>query len=271
MLRFAVVGNPVAHSKSPTIHAMFARQTGLALEYSRAEVEAGEFESFVKTFFVEGGTGLNITVPYKEKAFRSVDICTKRATLAGAVNTLFQDSNKKLHGDNTDGVGLVTDIKENIGYSFKNRKILILGAGGAVRGVLSGLVQESPQRISLLNRTVSKAQQLQQEFNSLLSIEVGSYGDQVKDQYDLIINGTSMSLKGEVPPLSPHYIGADCCCYDMMYANQDTAFVAWAKANGASLAVDGLGMLVEQAAESFNIWCKIRPDTTPVINELRNL
>jgi len=269
LLRFAVVGNPVAHSKSPKIHSMFASQTGLVLEYIKAEVEPGEFESYVKAFFADGGNGLNITVPFKEVAFSLSEICSTRASLAGAVNTLFQDSQNKLNGDNTDGKGFVTDIKSNLGYAIKDRKILILGAGGAVRGVLSGLVSEAPQRITVLNRTVSKAKQLQQEFDSLLPIEVASFTDIANDQYDLIINGTSMGLRGETPPLSPLYLAPNCCCYDLMYANNDTAFVSWAKTHSVGLAVDGLGMLVEQAAESFNIWCNIRPDTAPVISKLR--
>jgi shikimate dehydrogenase len=248
---------------------MFAKQTGLDLDYSKAEVAPGDFEGFVGNFFAGGGNGLNITVPYKEDAFRLAQICSQRAELARAVNTLFCDAQNNLNADNTDGIGLVTDIKVNLGIALKDKRVLILGAGGAVRGVLSGLVVESPERVTVLNRTVSKAQQLQDEFAALLPMEVGSFSDSARDKYDLIINGTSMGLKGEAPPLSPESIGSDCCCYDLMYAAVDTAFVAWAKNNGAKVAVDGLGMLVEQAAESFSIWCKIRPETATVISELR--
>lgn len=270
MLRFAVVGNPVSHSKSPLIHSLFAKQIGLSVDYSRVKVEHGEFENFVTNFFAGGGNGLNITVPFKEMAFHLVENCSSRCQLARAVNTLFLDKQQRLVGDNTDGVGFVTDITVNHSVVLKGRNVLILGAGGAVRGVLSGLAKEPPQRITLLNRTESKARQLQHEFESLLPIEIGSYSELPQRQYDLIINGTSLGLQGKVPPISPSLIGGGCCCYDLMYASRDTDFVTWSKNHGASLALDGLGMLVEQAAESFNIWCHMRPDTAPVIRHLRD-
>ena len=233
MLRFAVVGNPVAHSKSPQIHSMFAKQADIELEYSRAEVGPGEFAGFVKKFFAEGGNGLNVTVPYKEAAFHLADSGTKRAELARAVNTLYLSDENVLSGDNTDGQGLVTDISSNLGISLEGKNILMLGAGGAVRGALSGLMDQHPGHITLLNRTLARAQQVRDEFASHLPLTIGSFDDPLEEPFDLIINGTSMGLDNEAPPISAKFLGEDCCCYDMMYGEKDTAFVTWAKVNGA--------------------------------------
>lgn len=267
--RYAVVGNPARHSKSPQIHSLFAQQSGTELVYEAIEVEEDIFESFVKDFFANKGAGLNITVPYKEKAFALAENCSPRAQLAKAVNTLFIDEENKLCGDNTDGWGLVTDIKVNHQFSIQGKRILILGAGGAVRGALATLVFEQAASITIANRTLARAEQLREEFKSYVKVEALSYENIGQRQFDLIINGTSSSLSGELPPISPELIAPECCCYDMMYGDKDTTFVSWAKQNGAALSVDGLGMLVEQAAEAFAIWNGVRPDTSSVISQLR--
>ena len=268
---YAVVGNPARHSKSPLIHTLFARQSGQELVYEAIEVEEDRFEAFVNDFFAKQGAGLNITVPYKEKAFALVDSCSPRASLAKAVNTIFLDDENKLCGDNTDGWGLLTDIKANHDFPIRDKRILILGAGGAVRGALAALAYEQAAAITIANRTLSKAEQLRDEFEQYANVNAVSYAAIGKQQFDLIINGTSLSLSGELPPISPELIAANCCCYDMMYGDDDTPFVSWAKQNGATLSLDGLGMLVEQAAESFAIWNGTRPQTAPVIDQLRKL
>ena len=269
MTRYAVLGNPVAHSKSPQIHSMFAAQTGDNVEYSAIPVEAAQFDSVVRQFFAEGGGGLNITVPFKETAYRLSEQLSPAAALAKAVNTLYPDENDLLIGDNTDGAGLVTDIQHNHDFSIHDKKLLLLGAGGAVRGALGPLVEQGPAGLTILNRTLGKAEQLRHDFSDLVDLKVADYERFKAQKFDLIINGTSLGLFDQAPPLSAKVIGADCCCYDMMYADRDTPFVRWARNNGAGLALDGLGMLVEQAAESFRIWCGVRPDTAPVLEFLR--
>lgn len=268
MFRFAVVGNPVSHSKSPTIHSLFASQTGIELEYTRVELQPEEFEPFVRSFFAAGGKGLNVTVPYKESAFRVAESCSPRASLARAVNTLYR-SDGRLAGDNTDGIGLVNDLTRNHGITLTGSHILILGAGGAVRGALAGLAGMSVASVTIANRTEARARQLQHDFNGILPLQVITYTTPVAARYDLIINGTSSGLTGDVPPLPPDYITPGCRCYDMLYASADTPFVAWARRHGATAVFDGLGMLVEQAAESFRVWLDIRPDTREVIAALR--
>ena len=269
MSQYAVVGNPVKHSKSPRIHRLFASQMGLELEYTAIQLEAENFESQVQKFFAGGGAGLNVTVPFKEKAFLLADSCSERASLAQAVNTLSLDADGALVGDNTDGVGLVRDIKLNHRFEIQQRRILLLGAGGAVRGALSALVAEDPAEITIVNRSADKALQLKTEFEHLVKLTASGFGDLDAIGFDLVINGTSLSLEGKLPPVSKAVISSACCCYDMMYADSDTVFVSWARANGAVLALDGLGMLVEQAAESFAIWHGLRPQTQPVISQLR--
>ena len=267
--RYAVVGNPVSHSKSPLIHQLFATQTGITLEYTTIQAQEENFSDVVTHFFAQGGKGLNITVPFKEKACRLIQQCSKRADLAKAVNTLLINTEGKLYGDNTDGVGLVTDIKLNHNFDLAAKRILILGAGGAVRGVLSALVKESPTSITLMNRTASKALQLKEAFKAVFTINIASYDEASHQQYDLIINGTSLSLQGNLPPIQSTILAGDCCCYDMMYGKQDTVFIHWAKERGAGLALDGLGMLVEQAAESFYLWHGIKPVTSTVIKTVK--
>ena len=244
------------------------------MSYTAISLEENEFDEFVRKFFADGGGGLNVTVPYKEKAFALAESCSPRAMLAKAVNTLFLDDQGNICGDNTDGIGLVTDIHQNNGVALKDSRVLILGAGGAVRGVLAALVYEQVASITVVNRTVAKAEQLAQEFKSLASIEALSFDAlqglaEAGRNFDLIINGTSSSLQGRMPPLDAKLLAAECCCYDLMYATDDTAFVKWGKHSGAKLSIDGLGMLVEQAAEAFALWRGIRPKTAPVISQLR--
>ena len=270
MTRYAVLGDPVAHSKSPLIHSMFARQTGEAVEYASIRVEASEFAAFVDEFFAAGGGGLNITLPHKQAAFALCDSLSQRAEVARAVNTLLTTDAGTLHGDNTDGIGLVRDIRHNNSVPIQDQKILLLGAGGAARGALVSLIEAQPEAITVLNRTLARAQQLQKDVAELFDIEAASYENFQGRGFDLIINATSMSISGDIPPLSGHIFASDCCCYDMMYAEEDTVFVKWARQQGAALALDGLGMLVEQAAESFYLWRGVRPETEAVILELRH-
>lgn len=274
MSKYAVLGNPVNHSKSPQIHRLFAEQTQQQMSYSAIPLEESEFEAFVSDFFGQGGGGLNVTVPFKGNAFALAASCSPRAELAKAVNTLFLDERGDICGDNTDGIGLLTDLKRNNAVEIADRQILILGAGGAVRGVLAALVHEQAAGVCIVNRTAAKADLLRDEFQALLSVESMSF-DALRAaaasgrRFDLIINGTAASLQGEMPALDGRLLAPGCCCYDLMYAAGDTPFVAWAKANGAGLSLDGLGMLVEQAAEAFALWRGVRPETAPVIAELR--
>lgn len=268
MARYAVIGSPIAHSKSPVIHSMFAEQTMQDVQYEAIEVTADGFNTFVEDFFASGGAGLNVTVPHKERAFKISKKLEARAELAAAVNTLFIDDNNTLCGDNTDGPGLVRDLQNNHKLQIENKNVLIIGAGGAVRGALVSLIEARPQSLTIVNRTLEKAEQLQKVFEQKYELAVASF-ECLSGEYDLIINGTSLSLSGEVPAISKDHLNESCCCYDMMYGNEDTAFVAWAKRNGAAMALDGLGMLVEQAAESFLRWRGVRPETSSVIDALR--
>jgi len=272
--KYAVLGNPVSHSKSPLIHSMFAQQTDQTMSYVAIPLEENEFEGFVRNFFADGGGGLNVTVPFKGNAFALAASCSPRAELAQAVNTLFLDVNGDICGDNTDGVGLVTDLKLNNKVAISGQRVLILGAGGAVRGIMAALVYEQASAITIVNRDVSKAELLAEEMQSMAPIEAMSYSmlQEVANKgrrYDLIINGTSSSLFGEMPELDAKLIAPDCCCYDLMYSATDTPFVQWAKLEGARISIDGLGMLVEQAAEAFALWRGVRPNTASVMAHLR--
>ena len=271
--QYAVFGNPIEHSKSPEIHRQFAEQTQQALTYSKQLVPEDGFDQAADTFFANSGKGLNVTVPFKQEAFRYADAITDRARRAGAVNTLALQNDSKVLGDTTDGVGLVTDIKDNLGWQIRHKRILILGAGGAVRGVLEPLLAEQPQHIVIANRSVDKALQLSQQFAELGYLLGCGYDMLGEQSYDLIINGTSAGLQGQLPPLPETLIAREAeqvktACYDMMYGAKPTLFVQWAQQQGA-LASDGLGMLVEQAAESFALWRGVRPQTADTIRSLR--
>ena len=269
MDRYAVMGNPIAHSKSPRIHALFAEQTGQILAYDAILVEPGGFASAVQTFVGQGGKGLNITVPFKQEAWRLCPRCSARAGRAQAVNTIRVDDHADLYGDNTDGAGLLRDLTDNHGVAVNAARILVLGAGGAVRGVLEPLLEQQPRALVVANRTVAKAVDLAAQFQDLGPVTGCGFDALAGRSFDLVINGTAASLHGQVPPLPPGVLEPGAVCYDMMYGPEPTAFVQWASAHGAALALDGLGMLVEQAAESFRLWRGLRPRTAPVIETLR--
>jgi shikimate dehydrogenase len=266
MDRYGVFGNPIGHSKSPQIHALFAAQTGQVLSYEALLAPLDDFPGFALAFFRDG-LGANVTVPFKEQAYGMADQLTDRARRAGAVNTLKKLDDGRLLGDNTDGAGLVGDLL-NAGVVLAGQRILLLGAGGAARGVLAPLLAQKPAALVIANRTASKAEQLAHEFGDLGQLSACGFAE-LSEPVDLIINGTSASLGGELPPLSDSLIQpGHTFCYDMMYGARPTTFCQWAAALGASTR-DGLGMLVEQAAEAFELWRGIRPDTAPVLTELR--
>jgi shikimate dehydrogenase len=268
MDRYGVFGNPIGHSKSPLIHGMFAAQTGEQLSYEALLAPLDDFAGYARAFFVAGRGG-NVTVPFKEEAYRLADELSERARRAGAVNTLKKLDDGRLLGDNTDGAGLVRDLTVNAGLDLAGKRILLLGAGGAVRGVLEPLLAEQPQSLTIANRTVAKAEQLAREFADLGPVAAAGF-DWLSEPVDLIVNGTSASLAGELPPIEPSLIQpGHTVCYDMMYGKEPTAFNRWAAEHGAARCIDGLGMLVEQAAEAFFIWRGVRPDGAPVLAELR--
>ncbi|GLS24574.1 shikimate dehydrogenase [Marinibactrum halimedae] len=267
--RYAVFGNPIAHSKSPVIHTLFAEQTGQQIQYDKICVPEDEFIQHVNAFFEDGGKGLNITVPFKLEAHDLADELTERARRAGAVNTLLLTEAGKLLGDNTDGAGLVNDITERCGWSLRGARVLILGAGGAVRGVLQPLLAHQPESLLIANRTVSKAETLADSFSQLGNI-AGCGFDELSQQspFDIIINGTSASLSGDLPPLPDTLLHPNSACYDMMYGKELTVFLKWAQQKGCNQLADGLGMLVGQAAESFRLWRGVMPEVVPVIKAL---
>jgi shikimate dehydrogenase len=265
---YAVFGNPIAQSKSPIIHAEFAKQTAQDLQYTKELIPLDGFAEAVKNFFAHpNGKGLNITVPFKVDAFNLVDELTPRAKIAGAINFIAKQANGKLLGDNTDGIGMVKDML-NLDWIIKGKRVLVLGAGGAVRGVLQPLLDQDPTNITIANRTLSKAQELVQHFQSE-KIHAAEYTQLAGKEFDLIINGTSASLQGDLPPLPEKILSSTACCYDMMYGAEPTIFLKWAQKNNATQIADGLGMLVNQAAEAFYLWRGVRPDTGAVIELLR--
>ncbi|MFK8042154.1 shikimate dehydrogenase [Congregibacter sp.] len=269
--RFAVFGNPIKHSRSPMIHAAFAAQCDVKLEYRALRVELNDFERAVTAFFDAGGKGLNITVPFKEQAAAFAAELTPRAARATAVNTLWRDDDGVLHGDTTDGVGLVRDMVANLGWRVQEQRVLIVGAGGAVRGVLEPLMRELPASVHIVNRTVERAETLAREFGVLGTISAGGYDSVSDGQFDLVINASSAGLSGEMPTLPPGILSERCCCYDLLYGAEPTSFMRWAAQNAAWAVSDGLGMLVEQAAEAFYVWHRQRPETQPVIQQLRGV
>ncbi|NWG86117.1 MAG: shikimate dehydrogenase [Hydrogenophilaceae bacterium] len=264
--RYAVFGNPIAHSKSPVIHAEFARQTGQDMAYEAILAPLDGFPAAVQAFREAGGKGANVTVPFKEQAFELAGRRTARAEAAGAVNTLKFEGDAIL-GDNTDGVGLVSDLTRNLGLVLASQRILLLGAGGAARGVVLPLLAEAPAGLFIANRTADKAVALAQRFVSSGPVEGGGFDALAGRQFDVVINATAASLAGELPPLPEGLFAPGALAYDMMYG-KETPFLAFARAHGARVA-DGLGMLVEQAAEAFYLWRGVRPETAPVITLLR--
>ena len=268
--RYAVFGCPIKHSKSPRIHSLFAEQTGQSLEYSKQEVPAEQFKSAVSYFFEQGGKGLNCTVPLKELAWDFASSKTERAQKSKAVNTLALLADGSILGDNTDGQGLVTDLVANNAIHLSRSRILILGAGGASRGIIGPILQLNPEILVIANRTVDKAVQLAAEFQNEGAISGCGFDNLSKHQFDLIINATSASLTGQLPPLPLGLLAENGNCYDLAYSNQATPFVTWGLANHAVKSFDGLGMLVEQAAEAFYIWRKVRPQTRAVVELLNS-
>lgn len=267
--RYAVLGNPVAHSKSPLIHARFAQQLGHTIEYTAIQVDPGGFAQAVAQFRANGGQGLNITVPFKLEARQLAGRLSARAKLAGAVNTLRFEADGTLYGDNTDGVGLVHDITVNLGFALAGKTILLLGAGGAARGVLGPLLEQKPASLTIANRTVSKAKELAELYLAQGEVEGVSFEALAGRRFDCVINATAASLQDEVPSLPDDVFNRGALAYDLMYSDAPTAFLRWADSHGGGKLADGLGMLVEQAAESFFIWRGVRPDTAPVIAALR--
>lgn len=267
MDQYAVVGNPIAHSKSPQIHAEFAKETGQAISYTALLAPVEGFAQTAKGFFNEGGKGLNVTVPFKLEAYKLADELSAKAKHAGAVNTLIH-SEGKIRGDNTDGTGLTRDITQNIRFQIQDTRILLLGAGGASRGVMADLLTFGPKNITIANRTLSRAEELAKQFSSDGLVSAIGLHELKGREFDLIINATSTSLQNEVIPIPSKAFAQHGLAYDMMYGKKLTPFLEMALLSGAQVA-DGLGMLVEQAAESFFLWRGVRPSTQPVLNKLR--
>ncbi|MFB1015384.1 MAG: shikimate dehydrogenase [Alteromonadaceae bacterium] len=269
MDQYRVYGNPIKQSRSPFIHQYFAKETEQQLNYQSELVAVDGFDKKIRKFISEQGKGANITVPFKEQALAICDQLSERARLAGAVNTLsFIDG--QILGDNTDGLGLVQDLQRN-NVKLKNSRILLLGAGGAAKGVILPLLECHPQMIVVANRTVSKAESICKQFNvdkNNSKLTACGFDDVVND-FDIIINATSASLSGQVPSIPAQIISADVVCYDMVYGRELTPFLMWAKEQGSDHLIDGLGMLVGQAAESFAIWREVKPEVESVIASLR--
>lgn len=266
--RYGVMGYPVAHSRSPVIHKLFALQTGQNMRYDLLEVPPGRLESAVRRFGRTGGKGLNITVPHKSEVVRLVDDMSERARNAGAINTLsFREDG--LYGDNTDGVGLMRDLRHNLGLDLRDSHILILGAGGATRGIVGPLLEAEPASITIANRTFPKASALAEHFSVDGPVSACRFEDvRALPVYELVINATSAGLKGEAPPYPALAIHPTTFCYDLSYGLKPTPFINWASQQGAARLAMGWGMLVEQAAESFYLWRGVRPDTAPVLKQL---
>ena len=265
---YAVMGNPISHSKSPSIHTLFAEQTQQSILYTAIHVDIGGFKQAVGNFAATGGKGLNITVPFKQEAWELVTERSERAERAGAVNTIKLEDGK-LFGDNTDGVGLVNDIMVNHSVELKNKNILLMGAGGAARGVLIPLLKQNPNSLFIANRTPDKAKDLADDFSDAGNISGGGYDAITELKFDVVINATAASLQGDLPPLPDTLLNESASCYDMMYSAKPTPFMMWATQHNADKVLDGLGMLVEQAAESFKIWRGVKPETQVVIKTLR--
>lgn len=266
--RYAVIGHPVQHSRSPFIHARFAAQCDQSLVYTTIDATPGQFESAARGFFASGGKGLNVTLPHKEAAARLADTLTPRAKLAGAVNTLAVLGDGRLLGDNTDGSGLVADLVRNHGVVLAGARILLLGAGGAARGIIAPLLAHEPVEVMIVNRNPERARELARRFADLGSLRASGYGELHGPAFDLVINATAASLSGELPTLEPDTVDSHTACYDLAYARDATPFTRWALQQGCTRAFMGMGMLVEQAAECFQLWRGVRPETSAVLRAL---
>lgn len=267
---YAVIGNPIAHSKSPLIHAAFAQQTNQSMHYVALLAPLDGFRSTVENFRSQGGKGLNVTVPFKLEAYRLSTRLTERASIAQAVNTL-KFENDEILGDNTDGAGLVRDIETNLGVPFDNKRILLMGAGGAARGVILPLLQKKPALLAIANRTPHKAEALQKLFDAYGKVTAGDFMHFSGEVFDIVINATSASLHDELPELPTGIFAQTGLAYDMMYDREPTRFLQFARQSGARQIADGIGMLVEQAAESFYLWRNVKPETKPVIAMLKSI
>jgi shikimate dehydrogenase len=264
--RYAVIGNPIAHSRSPEIHAAFARATGEDLEYGRLLAPLDGFAASVAAFRAAGGRGLNVTLPFKGEACRLATERSARAAAVEAVNTLRFEGTRIL-GDTTDGVGLVRDLDANLGVALGGRRVLLVGAGGASRSVIPALLDARPAAIVVVNRTAERAAALERQFGA--RVQATGFATLPRRPFDVVINATSAGHAGELPPLERTLFAADALAYDMTYGKGAEPFLALARAAGAARVADGLGMLVEQAAESFFLWRGVRPDTAPVLAMLR--
>ena len=270
---FAVFGNPIEHSLSPPIHQSFARQHGIDIDYKKILSTEDQFSDDVDAFFDRGGNGCNVTVPFKELAYQKCINLTPEAQVARAVNTLFMNQHKQLCGHNTDGTSLLNDLSNNLELAIKDRHIVILGAGGATRGILQPLIDQQPARITIINRTVAKAEALAKDFESLFTLQVVA-ADNLSDEFkpaDILINATSASLDAKLPVTDTSVISPASACYDLAYSQQPTRFLEWTKSNGAQHNCDGRGMLVEQAAAAFYTWTKLEVRTAEIIKNFQNL
>lgn len=274
--RYAVIGEHIAHSRSPLIHSLFAAATQQAMQYGVIDVGVAGFAAAVREFLGGGGRGLNVTVPHKQTALRLADSLTPRALRAGSVNTLARGlaggTDSAVLGDNTDGAGLIRDLAVNLRYRLRGAHVLLLGAGGAARGLIAPLLENGVASLLIHNRHQDRARQLAEEFAELGPVRAAAerpHPSEHSGPWELVINATSASLRGELPLIPAHAVGPQTLCYDCAYGERDTVFVSWARQAGAGRAVMGLGMLVEQAAESFALWRGVRPDTSGVLDALR--
>jgi len=264
--RYALVGHPVEHSRSPLIHTVFARQTAQRLTYELIDAQPSEFETAVRGFGAAGGKGLNVTVPHKEAAFALCNENSEAAMAAGAVNTI-SIAQGRLRGDNTDGIGFIRDVTVNLRQPLAGARIIVLGAGGAARGIVGPLLNQKPAGLTIANRTKERADEVVAKFGNPLLVARGFAELVDEPPFDVVVNATSAGLKGETPPFPGSLVDAHTFCYDLVYGSGDTPFVAWAKSHGAARTAQGWGMLVEQAAESFATWRGVRPDTKPLLKQ----
>lgn len=267
--KYAVIGNPITHSKSPQIHSAFAQQENVQIDYQRILADEANFIASVDSFIQAGGLGLNVTVPFKIQAYENCAHLDEFAQAAKAVNTISFDQQKGWLGANTDGIGLLRDLKDNLGLTLENKKILVLGAGGATRGILLPLLKENPTRLVIANRTIIKASTLADEFSSLGEIASCGYKELGNEAFDIVINATSASLHNTLPAIPDMIVCSKSICYDLVYSDSATSFLLWAKRQGVQQISDGIGMLIEQAAESYNIWRGFRPQTKEIFKLLR--
>jgi shikimate dehydrogenase len=266
--QYGVLGDPISHSQSPAIHNLFASQLHQTINYKAFHIIQNELKKFIIEYKKKGGKGLNVTLPHKTAVMEYLDEISPRAAKAGAVNTLIFDENKII-GDNTDGIGLINDLENNFHRNIKNKNILIIGAGGASRGIISPLMEKEPSSLTIANRTASKANQLVSRFQQYLNIDACGIDALKPDQpYDIIINATSAAITSTSIDFPYFIIAKNTICYDLSYGSSPTQFMLWAMENGAECAIQGWGMLIEQAAESYLIWRKIRPDTSAILKQL---